>query len=166
MKCALVLALVLFGLVALGSANPGFKVTLTQNGTATRHPLHHRRLLVIILFWWLKRKTVGACTGLNYARGVAIQYLEQRFSTVHVPDQGGDAHAPVIGKINWQLQNIVISGLSLPQSSISILPGRGVSVNMYRAFLKLLLFLFLFNLKKCFSIFIVKLLLANNYDWS
>jgi len=35
MKCALVLALVLFGLVALGSANPGFKVTLTQNGTAT-----------------------------------------------------------------------------------------------------------------------------------
>jgi hypothetical protein len=68
---------------------------------------------------------------LNYARGVAVQYLEQRFSTVHVPDQSGDAHAPVIGKINWQLQNIVISGLSLPQSSISILPGRGVSVNMY-----------------------------------
>jgi hypothetical protein len=35
MKCALVLALVLFGLVALGSANPGFKVTLTQNGATT-----------------------------------------------------------------------------------------------------------------------------------
>ncbi|ELR16783.1 LBP / BPI / CETP family, Cterminal domain containing protein [Acanthamoeba castellanii str. Neff] len=106
MKCALVLALVLFGLVALGSANPGFKVTLTQNG-------------------------------LNYARGVAMQYLQQKFATVHVPDQGGDAHAPVIGKINWQLQNIVISGLSLPQSSIAILPGRGVSVNIAQASLEI-----------------------------
>jgi hypothetical protein len=79
-----------------------------------------------------------------------------------VPDQGGDAHAPVIGKINWQLQNIVISGLSLPQSSISILPGRGVSVNMYRAILFIIRLFF--NLKKClvFLLFIVKLLLANN----
>jgi hypothetical protein len=85
---------------------------------------------------------------LNYARGVAMQYLQQKFATVHVPDQGGDAHAPVIGKINWQLQNIVISGLSLPQSSIAILPGRGVSVNMYRLPKLLLLILFI-NLGLC-----------------
>jgi hypothetical protein len=69
--------------------------------------------------------------GLNYARGVAVEYLQRRFATVRVPDQSGDAHAPVIGKIKWELQDIVISGLSIPQSAISILPGRGVSVSMY-----------------------------------
>jgi lipopolysaccharide-binding protein len=95
-------ALVLFGIVAITSANPGFKVTLTQGG-------------------------------LNYARGVAVEYLQRRFATVHVPDQGGDAHAPVIGKINWQLKDIVISGLAIPQSGISILPGRGVSVSIGNA---------------------------------
>lgn len=68
---------------------------------------------------------------MNYARDVAIQYLEQRFSTVHLPDQSGDAHAPVIGRINWQLHDITLSGLSLPQSSIAILPGRGVKISMY-----------------------------------
>jgi hypothetical protein len=33
MRSVFVLAVVLFGILALTSANPGFKVTLTQNGT-------------------------------------------------------------------------------------------------------------------------------------
>ena len=62
MKCALVLALVLFGLVALGSANPGFKVTLTQNGTAPPPTLHHhRRFLVIFLFLFFLVAEAGWC---------------------------------------------------------------------------------------------------------
>lgn len=67
---------------------------------------------------------------MNYAREVAVEYLEKRFATVHVPDESGDAHAPVIGKIKWELKDIVMSGLRLPRSSINILPGRGVAVSM------------------------------------
>ena len=59
-----------------------------------------------------------------------MEYLEKRFATVHVPDESGDAHAPVIGKIKWELKDIVMSGLRLPRSSINILPGRGVAVSM------------------------------------
>jgi hypothetical protein len=64
---------------------------------------------------------------------VAIEYLEKRFSTVHLPDESGSHHAPVVGKIKWELKDIVMSGLSLPRSAIRILPGRGVAVSMYAA---------------------------------
>lgn len=69
--------------------------------------------------------------GLNYARGVAVDYVEKKFSTVHVADQSGDAHAPVLGSIQWELQNIVLSGLKLPQSTIDVVPGQGVKLSMY-----------------------------------
>jgi len=92
------LTVLLLGVVALTSAaNPGFKVSLSQNG-------------------------------LNYARQVALEFLQKRFSTIKLPDQNGQASAPIIGGIDWTLTNIVMSGLQIPQSAIGIIPGSGVQI--------------------------------------
>ena len=47
-----------------------------------------------------------------------------------LPAQAGIAHAPVLGKVFWELQDIQLSGLSLPDSAITIVPGRGVHIAM------------------------------------
>ena len=67
---------------------------------------------------------------MNYARQVAVEFLQKAFQSVSLPAQAGIAHAPVLGKVFWELQDIQLSGLSLPDSAITIVPGRGVHIAM------------------------------------
>jgi lipopolysaccharide-binding protein len=68
--------------------------------------------------------------GVNYAKDVGVAYLLKKLAVVHVPDQGGEAHAPVVGKIDWSLKNIVLSGLQIPSSAITFNAGRGLTVSI------------------------------------
>ncbi len=71
-------------------------------------------------------------TGLEYGRQVGVAYLQNKFGAgLHLPDQSGEASAPVIGGITWELKNIALSGINLPASSIVINPGSGLTVSMY-----------------------------------
>jgi hypothetical protein len=70
-------------------------------------------------------------SGLNYARQLAVEFLQKAFQSVTLPAQAGIAHAPVLGKVFWELQDIQISDLLLPDSAITIVPGRGVNIAMY-----------------------------------
>jgi len=74
-------------------------------------------------------KTVVSQSGLSYLEGVGITYLEQKLQTLTVPDQSGDADTP-IGHVDWWLTGIVVSDLSIGESSISIDPGVGLSLSI------------------------------------
>lgn len=119
-------------MIELGILFPG---KLTEPIHAPRGPLFQMFQVTLIGFllyqlfqgsWALPVgfKTSISQTGLNYLKDVGMQVLEQRFGTVTIPDQQGEADTP-IGKIDWNIKGLVMDHITFPATSLKIEPGLG-----------------------------------------
>ncbi|XP_064385923.1 bactericidal permeability-increasing protein-like [Halichondria panicea] len=72
-------------------------------------------------------KTTITSKGLDYIRQVGIPILEQSLSSITIPDISGKAGTP-IGSISYSLSSIKLSGLTIPTSTLTSVPGKGILV--------------------------------------
>lgn len=74
-------------------------------------------------------KTTLSQNGLNYIKDVGVALIQKQLATVVVPDINGRAGTP-LGDIDYSLTSIVITGLTIPSVSTSIVPGQGLVVSV------------------------------------
>lgn len=58
--------------------------------------------------------------GIDYARDIGMTVLQRELRNLKIPDQNGDVGSP-IGKIDWWLNNLAITGINLPSPSFNII---------------------------------------------
>ncbi|KAI7795323.1 bactericidal permeability-increasing protein-like [Triplophysa rosa] len=73
--------------------------------------------------------------GLEYGRQLGIATLQQRFSTISLPDQSGTEKV-VIGKVEYSVTGIRIVNLGLPTSTVELVSGTGVRLSIDNANIK------------------------------
>jgi lipopolysaccharide-binding protein len=64
---------------------------------------------------------------LNYLKDVGMKILEQKLSTLSIPDLNGNEKSP-IGDIKWSLNSIKLTNIQIPQTSIHIVPNVGLQI--------------------------------------
>lgn len=68
---------------------------------------------------------------MDYVRQVTISYLQQKLASgVNIPDQSGSFNVPVLGDFDYNLQNIELSNPLFPQSSVTLQPVAGVTLDV------------------------------------
>ncbi|XP_051532300.1 bactericidal permeability-increasing protein-like isoform X1 [Myxocyprinus asiaticus] len=75
--------------------------------------------------------------GLEYGRQIGIASIQQKLRTIHVPDISGTERVDPIGKVQYSFTGMQIVNLGLPQSSLGLVPGTGVSLSIDNAFISL-----------------------------
>ncbi|XP_057218418.1 bactericidal permeability-increasing protein-like isoform X2 [Triplophysa rosa] len=73
--------------------------------------------------------------GLDYGRQLGIATLQQRFSTISLPDQSGTEKI-FIGKVEYSVTGIRIVNLGLPTSTVELVSGTGVRLSIDNANIK------------------------------
>ena len=88
-------------------------------------------------------KTTLSENGLDYIKDVGVQIIQKQLATVTLPDISGNAGrnyvflvlnhylGTPIGSIDYTLKNIVLTGLTIPSVSTTIVPGQGIAVSVY-----------------------------------
>ncbi|XP_048878334.1 bactericidal permeability-increasing protein-like isoform X3 [Brienomyrus brachyistius] len=75
--------------------------------------------------------------GLDYGRQIGIAYLQEKLKSVNIPDISGSEKVSPIGKVEYRLSGMRITNLGLPQSSLGLVPGTGISLSIGNAFINL-----------------------------
>jgi len=70
--------------------------------------------------------------GLAYLKDVGIEVLEADLTSLSIPDITGTASTP-IGSISYQLTNIVLTTVSIPESNVSLVPPNTISLDIENA---------------------------------
>uniref|UniRef100_A0A3B3QAU4 Bactericidal permeability-increasing protein n=1 Tax=Paramormyrops kingsleyae TaxID=1676925 RepID=A0A3B3QAU4_9TELE len=75
--------------------------------------------------------------GLDYGRQIGIAYLQEKLKSISIPDISGSEKVSPIGKVEYRLSGMRITDLGLPQSSLGLVPGTGISLSIGNAFINL-----------------------------
>ncbi|XP_048878336.1 bactericidal permeability-increasing protein-like isoform X1 [Brienomyrus brachyistius] len=75
--------------------------------------------------------------GLDYGRQIGIAYLQENLMSVNIPDISGSKDVSPIGDVEYRLSGMRITDLDLPQSSLGLVPGTGISLSIGDAFINL-----------------------------
>lgn len=70
---------------------------------------------------------------LEYGKVIGIVVIQQKLKTIQLPDVSGKERVSVIGKVEYTLSNMHMTNVELPQSSVSLTPGAGVSLSIGNA---------------------------------
>jgi len=72
-------------------------------------------------------KTTVTQNGLDYLKGVGVELLEKVIDKISIPNLSGEAETP-IGKIDWDLSNLVLDKFAIGSSSVTLLPNQGLTL--------------------------------------
>ncbi|XP_044077876.1 bactericidal permeability-increasing protein-like isoform X2 [Siniperca chuatsi] len=75
--------------------------------------------------------------GLDYGRQLGMASIQQRLKTIQVPDISGTQKVSPIGTVQYSLSNMQIVDCGLPKSSVDLVPGTGVRLQIGNAFISL-----------------------------
>ncbi|XP_065129072.1 bactericidal permeability-increasing protein-like isoform X2 [Paramisgurnus dabryanus] len=75
--------------------------------------------------------------GLEYGRQIGIASIQQKLSSIKLPDVSGSESVDPIGKVEYSLTGIQIVNLGLPSSALGLVPGSGVSLTIDNAYINL-----------------------------
>uniref|UniRef100_A0A3B3QAT1 Bactericidal permeability-increasing protein n=1 Tax=Paramormyrops kingsleyae TaxID=1676925 RepID=A0A3B3QAT1_9TELE len=74
---------------------------------------------------------------LDNGRQIGIAYLEEKLKSVKISNISGSEDVSPIGDVEYRLSGMRITDLGLPQSSLGLVPGTGISLSIGNAFINL-----------------------------
>ncbi|XP_006639508.2 bactericidal permeability-increasing protein [Lepisosteus oculatus] len=75
--------------------------------------------------------------GLEYGRQIGIAVLQQKLKSVHIPDISGKESVSPVGSVEYSLSGMQVVSLGLPQSSLVLAPGSGLSLSIGNAYISI-----------------------------
>ncbi|KAM4012917.1 LOW QUALITY PROTEIN: bactericidal permeability-increasing protein-like [Anomaloglossus baeobatrachus] len=67
--------------------------------------------------------------GLDYSRQQGIIVLQQKLSTIRLPDYSGSYSVGVLGNVKYNINSMVITNFQLPSSQVTLLPNVGLTIS-------------------------------------
>ncbi|KAM4031611.1 bactericidal permeability-increasing protein-like [Anomaloglossus baeobatrachus] len=74
--------------------------------------------------------------GLDYARQQGIIVLQQKLSTIRLPDYSGSYSVGVLGNVKYNINSMVITNFQLPSSQVTLLPNVGLKLSISGAYIE------------------------------
>ncbi|XP_069808040.1 bactericidal permeability-increasing protein-like [Dendropsophus ebraccatus] len=75
--------------------------------------------------------------GLDYARQQGISVLQQRLSTLHLPDYSGSYDVGILGDVKYHINSMTITNFQLPSSQVTLLPNVGLKLSISGAYIEI-----------------------------
>ncbi|XP_044153310.1 bactericidal permeability-increasing protein-like isoform X2 [Bufo gargarizans] len=75
--------------------------------------------------------------GLDYARQQGMIVLQQKLSTIHLPDYSGSYDVGVLGNVKYNINSMVITNFQLPNSQVTLLPNVGLKLSISGAYIEI-----------------------------
>ncbi|XP_040186507.1 bactericidal permeability-increasing protein-like [Rana temporaria] len=73
--------------------------------------------------------------GLDYARQIGINVLQQKLSSIQLPDYSGSYDVGFLGSVDYHISGMAITSVQLPSSQIVFVPNVGLKVSIDQAFI-------------------------------
>ncbi|XP_077315167.1 bactericidal permeability-increasing protein-like isoform X2 [Lithobates pipiens] len=73
--------------------------------------------------------------GLDYARQIGISVLQQKLSSLHLPDYSGSYDVGILGSVDYHISGMAITSVQLSSSQIVFVPNVGLKVSIDQAFI-------------------------------
>ncbi|XP_075702674.1 bactericidal permeability-increasing protein-like [Rhinoderma darwinii] len=75
--------------------------------------------------------------GLDYARQQGMIVLQQKLSTIRLPDYSGSYDVGVLGNVKYNINGMVITNFQLPSSQVTLLPNVGLKLSISGAYIEI-----------------------------
>ncbi|CAI9593022.1 unnamed protein product, partial [Staurois parvus] len=75
--------------------------------------------------------------GLDYARQIGINVLQQKLSSIRLPNYSGSYDVGILGSVDYQISGMVITNVQLSSSQIVCVPNVGLKVSIIQAFIEI-----------------------------
>ncbi|KAM5135440.1 bactericidal permeability-increasing protein-like [Mantella aurantiaca] len=75
--------------------------------------------------------------GLDYARQIGINVLQQKLSSIRLPNYSGSYDVGFLGSVHYDISGMAITSVQLPKSQIALVPGVGLKVSIDQAFIEI-----------------------------
>ncbi|XP_018414791.1 PREDICTED: bactericidal permeability-increasing protein-like [Nanorana parkeri] len=75
--------------------------------------------------------------GLDYARQIGIGVLQQKLSSIQLPDYSGSYDVGILGSVHYDISGMAITSVQLPSSQITFVPNVGLKVSIDQAFIEI-----------------------------
>ncbi|PRP87206.1 bactericidal permeability-increasing protein-like [Planoprotostelium fungivorum] len=75
-------------------------------------------------------RSVLSQKGLDYSKGVGVQVLQKLLVNLNIPSLSGVFNEPVIGDVDWHLNDIKLISIDIGQSSVTPNPNSGITVQL------------------------------------
>ncbi|KAM9296508.1 bactericidal permeability-increasing protein-like [Gastrophryne carolinensis] len=73
--------------------------------------------------------------GLDYARQIGISVLQEKLSSIHLPDYSGSYHVGILGNVDYNIFSMSVTNIQLPSSQLSLVPNVGLKVSIDQGFI-------------------------------